>query len=36
MAGTPTPYKMLAVGAGLFLLAYIYAELTRPPKGPLR
>lgn len=34
--GAPTPYRALVVGVVLYILAYVYAELTRPPKGPLR
>lgn len=28
--GTPEPYHRLTIGATMFLLAYVYAELTRP------
>ena len=33
--GAPTPYRMLVVGSVLYVIAYVYAELTRP-KGPTR
>lgn len=31
--GTPDPFKALTASGGLFLLAYVYAELTRS-RGP--
>lgn len=30
VVGTPVAYRLLAAGATLFTLAYIYAQLTRP------
>lgn len=30
IAGTPPPFRKLVAGAATFLLAYIYAQLTRP------
>lgn len=34
IVGTPQPYRYLTAGAVLFLLAYIYAQLTKPTRRP--